>query len=444
MSQVVVKRFFGKKRGSRNMRSDKLGGASLGLFFAVFFLFGCASLPIILSNRTIPDWRANFAFDKTTCTVLDKRIDTLKEGASTRCRPEFLIAYTVAGVPHEPWTYAIARIYTSDEAVCHEIFERFEVGKQYPCWFDPQHPDTAILVRGHSWFAWLPLVLPASFLAIGGAGLVYTLLSWNKSTERRSVWAATAAKLDPLDSISDANQLFPFVPGHSNLTNSPGTVLRYRLPLAGPSWAMVGTITAAVIWNAITAVVMIVAIRKHQLDRGDWVFDLIVLVLVGLGVWLIVFAVKRFRATVEVGSTIVEIDQHPLYPGGEYKLYLSQAGRSRLKLLRVLLACDEEVTYLQGTDLRTARQRVQEIELSRVVDVELTRGEPHEARFSFEVPAAAMHSFVSGHNRILWRLLVQGEPVQGAAFERAYALNIYPNGAERFVGGLRAARSGRS
>jgi hypothetical protein len=42
---------------------------------------------------------------------------------------------------------------------------------------------------------------------------------------------------------------------------------------------------------------------------------------------------------------------------------------------------------------------------------------------------------------VVWKLLVQGQPRDGAAFERAYALSIYPQGAQRYIGGLRPAGS---
>ncbi len=442
MSQVVVKRFFGKKRGSRNMRSDKLGGASLGLFFAVFFLFGCASLALILRDRTIPDWRANFAFYPTTCTVVDKRIDQYPEGTAVRCRPEFLIEYTVAGTQYKVWTYDVARPYTSDEAFCQQAIEQFDVGKQYPCWYDPHEPEHAVLIRGHNWFAWLPLVLPASFLAIGAGGLVYTLLNWNKSTERRTVWARTAARLDPLESISGANQLFPTVPGHTRLIDSPGTKLRYRLPLSGPSWTLFGLLGASLVWNAVVIFLLGVAIRRHLQDRADWAFTTLMVLFLGIGIAWIVLTVRRFVVAADVGSTILEIDHHPLYPGGRYRLFLSQAGRRNLKQLRVVLACDEEARYLQGTNLRTARQRVQEVVLLDVANVSIQRGEPYESHFTVEVPAAAMHSFYSDHNRVVWKLLVQGKPSEGADFERVYSLSVYPLEVPRMIAGRQVARSG--
>ena len=110
------------------------------------------------------------------------------------------------------------------------MLDRFEVGEEYPCWYDPIDPHRAVLVRGYSGWLYLSLLIPLSFIVIGGGRLIYTLVHWNSSAERRSLAEQRAAQVDLFEGPVDERE-FPTVPADANLTNSPGTTLAYRLPI---------------------------------------------------------------------------------------------------------------------------------------------------------------------------------------------------------------------
>ena len=78
-----------------------------------------------------------------------------------------------------------------DEA--QAAIDRFADGETCPCWYDPADPGIAVLVRGYQWWIWPALLVPASFVAIGVGGLVYTALYWGKSAERRAAAARKRA-----------------------------------------------------------------------------------------------------------------------------------------------------------------------------------------------------------------------------------------------------------
>ncbi len=412
------------------MRSDKLGGASLGLFFAAFFFVGCASLWAALVNLTIPDWRANHDFIETTCRLLEKKlVDTTGE-QGTAYRPEFRIAYTANGRAYEAWTYDITRVSDADKSASQAVLDRFTLEKEYPCWYDPVHPNQAVLERGHSVFAWLILVLPVSFIAIGGGGLTYTWLNWGKSTERRAAIARRAAQFDPFDEAGDSANRYPYVPGHGNLTNSPGTKLAYRLPTDSSNWALIGLVLITLFWNGVAAIFAALAIEEHLIGRPDWMLTFSLVPLLAVGIGLVVITVRKFLATSGIGPTIVEIDRHPLEPGGKYQLFIAQSGRLSFRSLCVSLVCEEEARYHQGTNLRTATHRVLETEIFRREKFEVEQGSPFETTCQFEIPAGAMHSFRSDHNKIQWKLYVKGDVARWPDFDRSYALSVHPAGGE--------------
>ncbi|MBS0210586.1 MAG: DUF3592 domain-containing protein [Planctomycetes bacterium] len=425
MTQVVVKRFFGKKRGSRNMRSDKLGGASLGVFFAGFFLAGCIWLGMIIGGLTLPDLHANLNYQETTCTVLDTGRDEQIVDGQSEYRPKIEIEYEVAGTRYRRWAFDVAGIYQTDPALADEIRARFETGKTYPCWYDKDDPSVVVLERGHRWFAWLALVMPASFIAIGGAGLAYSLVTWNKSAERRAAFARRAAEFDPFDQQGDA-QSFPNVPSDAHITNSPGTRMSFRLPLAVPSLHLAGLIAACIFWNGLTLVFVSMAIQKHWAGAADWGFTLTLLPLLAVGGVLIALAIRQVRGKAAIGQTIIEIDDHPLVPGGKYSLFLAQSGQLRFDDYRLLLVCEEEVKYLQGTNLRTAAHRTYEHEIARHEPLSITHDNRLEDQLEFEIPPSAMHSFQSGHHRIVWKLVVSAHAAGCPDLTRQYSIIVSP------------------
>ena len=425
-----VRRFFGKKRGARNMRSDKLGGASLGLFFALVFLGGCVSLGLVLVNTTIPAFRARHKFVASTCRVLEKRIEETVSNSGSSYQPDFHIEYHVNGRAYEAWTYEMPQLFTSDQTSSQAILDQFQIGREYPCWYDPHDPSQVVLVRSHGVFAWLILLVPASFMAIGGGGLVYTFLNWGKSAERRAALAQRAASLAPFYEPDSIGLRFPCVPAQDNLTNSPGTTLAFRLPSDVPTWRMVGTLLIALFWNGIVSVFVVVAAESFARHEPEWFLSLALLPLLAVGLWLVYQVVRQLAITTGMGPTIVEIDRHPLFPGGSYQLVVAQSGRLAVNSLTISLVCDEEAVFRQGTNVRQATCRVYRDEIGRHERFVIKPENPFSARCRFIIPPTAMHSFRSEHNKISWKLIVRGDAIGWPVFERSYRVNVYPQPGE--------------
>jgi hypothetical protein len=133
------------------------------------------------------DWRANNRYLPNSCVVLDRRlaIDTrdLVVGVSQEgvprteskpvYHPEIKIQYQVGGRKYEVWTYDAIPGFSTDRAVQQAIVDSFMVGATYPCWYDPDRPDRAILVRGYTGRVYLGLIMTIVFLVIAGAGIRY-------------------------------------------------------------------------------------------------------------------------------------------------------------------------------------------------------------------------------------------------------------------------------
>ena len=416
-------RFFSKKRGDRRTTSDIGGRIALAGFFAVLAIVGGSILAEVVEEMTAPEWRANHEFVETRCVVLEKYIAE-RPDSPPRYRPEFKIRYTAGGEEYTTATYDAAGVYFSERATCEQVLEGFEIGQEYPCWYDPQSPSSAVLRRGYSWIAWVVPLLPAAFVAVGIGGLLYVFLTWGKSAERRALMQQSAG-VDLFDTVNAGGRL-PTVPSDRDVTNSPGTTLKYRIPNATPGWNSLFLLFAAIGWNTLVGWFVYKAIAESLEGKADYVLWFGLVPFLISGGYLAYLAARSVMVAGGIEPTLVEISTHPLYPGGHYDLVIVQSGRLKVQRFSVVLVCDEEATFRQGTNSRTHTQRVVEIEIFHREHFSIERNEPLLARIELRVPESAMHSFLSPHNAVKWKLLVRGALTKWPDFERAFSLLVYP------------------
>jgi hypothetical protein len=401
------------------------------VLFAILFVLGCVFLYNFLGTWFLPTWRVNHAFVEHTCTVRDKRISEKTEGQLTQYLPEVRIEYQVGATSYATWAYALPNSYYANKEEVQEIVGRFQADHEYPCWYDPDNPQVAVLVRGYVWWTSLWLIVPATFITLGGGGLIFSLLHFGTSAERRSALVRRAGRMELFDRPGLPEGEFPFVPDAAAVTDSPGTTLAFRLPIrTSAAWFVFWLGVACVGWNVVVLFFVRAAVASFQ--AGDVhlgpVLGLVPFVLIGL--WLVGYFIYRLLIAHGIGPTLVEISAHPLLAGATYELLVSQSGRLRMKSLDVLLVSEEEATYRQGTDLRVEKRRVYEQPLFHQENLEIHRGTPLEIRCPLQIPAKAMHSFKAEHNEIGWKLVVQGNPAGWPRYQREFPLIVYPGGGD--------------
>jgi hypothetical protein len=282
-------------------------------------------------------------------------------------------------------------------------------------------------LRFSGWALWLLILVLGSFLVIGGGGVIYTVLNVGASAERRSALAKRAGDIELLSETSLAQSEYPYVPRDTNQTNSPGITLAFRLPIAqSPVWKLMAAATFSLVWNAIASVLLVVAIESHVLGNPEWFLTIFVVPFVAVGAWGMYYFVKQVALHAGIGPTSVEVSDHPLRPDVRYSIFVSQAGRLSVKHLELLLVCEEEATYHQGTDLRTEVRRVYETQVFRREEFEINPGIPFEHECDLRIPNNVMHSFRSHYNRVQWKLVVKGEADGWPTYERSFPVVVYP------------------
>ncbi len=421
-----AKRFFGKKRGEHNMRNDEVGGAWWAGFALLFITSGCILSWYFLQRLIIPEWTANQHYVVGTCKVLDKRLSQRPSEDGPTFRPEVQIEYEVAGQTYKVWTFDATEMYLGGRDTQERLLEPFTVGERQAFWYDPAQPQRAVVIRGYRWYLWLLLIVPMAFLAFGGAGLVHFVFHWGKSTERRSAWAQKAAELNPFDEAAAFEQRYPNIPLEHVLTESPGTMLKYRLPRQTVGWQ-----DPTLLMLSIGLLLLGLAFAGFAL-RTLWTGEVNLFLGVFSALWLaasgglLALVLRRLYVTARLGATFVEIDQYPWHCGEPVEIYVRRTGRAPLDSFSVTLECVEAVTYQQGTNLRIEKQQVFQDVLLKIGRAEFARTGDYEQRLKWTIPVDAMHSFASRHNRIVWQVVVRGDLRRRSKFERAYPVTIYP------------------
>jgi hypothetical protein len=422
--------FYLKKRGARRTGSAVAGNAGMTLFFAALFFAGWCFSAVVFTVLALPEWRVNREFVETTCQVIRTRVVEKQTQDATTYRPEAFIEYKVGTETKEAWAYDVNDVYLPDENQARDILADFVPGETYTCWYDPKDPANVVLKRGFTPYVWLMLLLPLAFIFAGGAGLIWTYLNWGTSAEHRAALAKTAARLAPADRQVTVGD-HPYVPHDLAISDSPGTVLAFRLPTAGRrGLAITSLVFGMLLFMAMVCVFVTLAI--HSVYRGEPQYSLIAAAAVfALVAWRLLSACLRaLRRFVAVGQSICEISDHPLFPGEQYTLYFSQSGRARWDHLRLYLACDEKALFQQGTNSRLETRRVFEDLLLDELDLTTTLDVPYENELHVIVPAGVMHSFRAAHNEVVWQLVLEGSSAGIEPLQRRFPVIVYPEPAE--------------
>jgi hypothetical protein len=424
---------YEKKRGNRRTGSSKLGSAGEAGFHAALLVIGSLTLAWIIQNLVVQQWRVNYEFIEQPCVVLDTNLGSRRQDSGRVYRPEIKIRYEVDGRAYTTWTHDIATArdmsesYTSDRAAAEAVRDQFSVGAQYLCWYDPTDPIVAVVSRGYPWWVWVAMVVPSLFVLVGGGGLLYAGLTWGKSAERRAALAQRTTGSELLRGNGHCDPDFPTVPAGGDIINSPGTRLKYRLPVGtSPGWALLGLTALTILWNGTVAVFATLVVRGHLAGQADWYASAFLIPFVVVGILLIALLVRELIRTTAVGPTRVEISDHPLHPGGRYDLLITQSGKLRIRSFEVLLVCEERATYRQGTNSRTERTAVFRGSLFRREGFEVTSDAPFETQCELAIPPEAMHSFKAEHNAIQWRLIVRSKAARWPTWQRDFPLLVQP------------------
>ena len=277
--------------------------------------------------------------------------------------------------------------------------------------------------------SWIFGILSVAAIGSGAGGLFFRLMRLGASSERRSAIASRTVAIEMMGQAGEESQRLPSVPRGRSLTDSPGERLTYRLaPESRGGSDVVGPATLALLWNAVWFVLLAVVVSGFWYGRPRYILAGLLVPFGAIGVWSFRFFLAQLRQHAGIGPTIVEISDHPLYPGQQYQLFVSQTGRLHLNRLKIQLTCEEETFYRQGTDVRVERYIAFTQVLSKQRDVVVDPQAPWEQQLALDLPEGIMHSLVGSHNAIRWKIDVIGESRPWPSFCRSFPVVVHPPG----------------
>ena len=175
--------------GRRKIRSrdeDIITYVMSGMFLATL------AVVLFLSGIVIEDVRMFVSYEKTTCTILDKNTKVSSSGSVRRVgrtppkgylEPLVAVRFIAGGKEIlAAGSLAKSSPFLSDKSALRRLAQ-YDLGKSYPCWFDPEHPRTFVLKRSLSWIWYLIGIVPLFLFFISSRYLVKTFLGRKASNE---------------------------------------------------------------------------------------------------------------------------------------------------------------------------------------------------------------------------------------------------------------------
>ncbi len=353
--------------------SAPFGRRSLPRWFPLvclgFVIVGVGLLVVMLAQAR-RDYRIAYVYKEAQCEVLDRATESFRApsySSNQRRSTSTRVVFTFRFKTEEGLTIT-ARGFDNyrGKGTPRAEADRFRVGQSYPCWYDPDAPDQAVILRRFNPHYYWALLMPLGMISIAGVFLRESLRP---------------------------------VAYHSRITRiTAGRQLAQRLPPVTSHRGMIGCMGAAAILFAGVTVGFYLAATAQQsrstllhslssttgTEISGWWFIVAVTAAVTL-LFLWGFAVNLRWAGIP--EPVVEVDHATLAPGATGQLHIVQSGPFRADSFDVLLVCE--------TVGKNARATVVEERLLHIAPLEIPDAQSSNAReftAQFTIPYTAAPS----------------------------------------------------
>jgi hypothetical protein len=345
-------------------------GVLLSLALAAFFV-----------HQGIRDYRIFNAYQPAQCTVTGFGVLTSTMTAGTGRTRSPRTTFTSQYVfEHDAGGKRVTSIGFDNMGGIMGDKERFTVGQTYPCWYDPDDPEDAVLARHFYPEFYAGSLIPLVLLLVSGSFLMGALRS------------------RPAITLADGG---------------PGEVLAVRL---APDLSRSATLVSfVVLFVAFSAALLgaFVWIAQDWSRLGDvWLF---LALAVAAEAWLIRYTLSAAKA-MKIPDPIVEIDHEPVARGDKLKISVIQHGPARFDVFRVAIACEQ-----QG---KGGRKRESHKVLTMKKDFDVDDRAPFVDLLDAAIAADASVSDKSLETLTTWRIVVKRSKKGSWGLEREYVFRV--------------------
>ncbi len=388
-----------------NRRSNRASPGCLVLFFSIFLVAGCAVLYFMILGP-VRDFVSSNSWQETTCMVLSSRVGEHSDSDGTTYSVDVVYTYSFGGRGYQSDRFGFLKSSSSGYEGKAETVARYPPGARVPCWVNPLNPEKVVLSRDLSW-EWLLVLLPLTFITVGGGGIVWAVRSGRQAKAR-------AAAL-PLAASS------PF--GVEPPPAAAGGTLELR-PTVSPIGKFVGLILISLFWNGIVSVFLFQVVKSWRAGQPDGCLTVFLIPFVLVGLALVYGTLRQFLVLFNPRPRFT-LSPGVLTTGGSAYLQWSFAGRSgRVKRLSVVLEGREEARYRRGTNTYTDRNTFASMTVIEAAETYTIAS----GSTSFSVPVDTVPTFKAENNKILWQLKVCCEIPGWPDSEDEYEVLVQPGG----------------
>ena len=144
----------------------------------------CIPVLLFLAFLVMDDVRQFSAYENTTCIIVDKKLSWGTGKTKSRIYDPLVSVRYKAG-DHEIVSAGsmVKGTFSGRESSAEKKIARYELGRPYPCWFDPEDPHEFLLERGLSWGWYLLCLGPVIIFGIVSRYLYRKLRGRQASSE---------------------------------------------------------------------------------------------------------------------------------------------------------------------------------------------------------------------------------------------------------------------
>lgn len=407
--------FYREKKGPDGLPARKpkgraaKGGLGLVLFGFIFFAAGIGiSFPLLF--RPLWNTVAAQSWNETPCKVISARVQSHDSDDGTTYSVDILYEYVFDDKAYRSNRYDFVGGSSSGSGGKQETVKRYRGMKNPVCYVNPEDPSSAVLVRRLTWKNAIGL-FPLIFVVVGLGVMIGGIRSITKSR-----------RIPPdqqwLPETANRQSQPAFNKGYS-ASSGDKLVLRPHMPAMYKFW---GILAVCLFWNGIISIFIVEMISGFRSGRPEWFLALFLIPFELVGIGTIVGVVYQFLALFNP-RVILTVSPGNLYPGSEGHLSWAVKGRAgRIESLLIKLIAREEATCSKEKNNSTHKKTFFEKEFVHTrTPQEIVTG---QARFS--IPTETMHSFESGHNKIVWLIELRGDIARWPDVSQEYKITIMP------------------
>jgi hypothetical protein len=382
-----------------------VGRLLLTLLGIILLIAGMAGFWFITLQPAINVLRAR-QWPATACRIVSSELQRHDSDEGTSWSAEISFDYEVDNRRWRSDRWSFFNVSGSRQAASR-IVDANPVGHQTVCFYDPRNPQVAVIDRRFQWWSLLGLL----FLLLSVAGGFIATRGRHRSPSLARRHSSTPL-LDSSSAVTDDDELFaPRWDGPLKL--KPESTRLGRL---------IGLMVVALIWNGILGIFLYQAVG----GRGgglDVCFSLFLVPFVVIGLVLLIGVVHQLLG---LANPVVEIalSNGMVAPGDELDVAWECQGRTgRIRQLTLVIEGIEQARYTRGTDTFTDEETFCTIQVAEV-------SEPAEIQFgsrSIRIPQQTIPSFEAPHNKVLWKIRVNGDIPRWPDIKEEFPFRVKPS-----------------